>query len=440
MTRKFRAAALVALGASAALAMTACSGGSDNGGNGGSTNDTTKPVTMTLWTNATTGPGAKFFKDTAAAFTQAHPNVTIKIQTVQNEDLDGKLQTALQAGQGTAPDIFLQRGGGKMAAMVDAGQLMDISDAVSADTKASVGAGAFAAEQVEGKTYAMPVDVLPGGFWYSDTLFKKAGITTPPTTIDELNQAVTKLKAANITPIALGAKDAWPAAHWYYWFALRECSQDTLNSTAKTLKFDDECWTKAGNDLKTFADTKPFNNGFLNTSAQQGAGSSAGQVANHKAATELMGAWDPGQIAALTPDQKPLPDLKFTPFIQVPGGKGDPKAIMGGVDGYSCSAWAPKPACTDFLNYLTTKDVQVAYYKAFQAPPVNKDAQAAVTDPIIKATIDAFNQAPYVSQWLDTLYGQNVGNALNTAVVNLLAGKGSVDDIVKSVNNAADKG
>jgi raffinose/stachyose/melibiose transport system substrate-binding protein len=113
---------------------------------------------------------------------------------------------------------------------------------------------------------------------------------------------------------------------------------------------------------------------------------------------------------------------------------------MGGVDGYSCSAWAPKPACTDFLNYLTTKDVQVAYYKAFQSPPVNKDAQAAVTDPIVKSLINAFNNAPYVSQWLDTLYGQNVGNALNTAVVNLLAGKGSVADIIKTVNSAADKG
>ena len=192
----------------------------------------TAPVTMTLWTNATTGPGSKFFDDTIASFQKLHPNITIKKQIVQNEDLDGKLQTALQGGQGSAPDLFLQRGGGKMADMVKANQVLDITDSVSDETKAAVGAGAFTAESIDGKVYAMPVAVLPGGFWYSQDVFKNAGITAPPATLDELNAAVTKLKAANVSPIALGGKDGWPAGHWYYWFALRECSKDVLFSTA----------------------------------------------------------------------------------------------------------------------------------------------------------------------------------------------------------------
>ena len=28
--------------------------------------------------------------------------------------------------------------------------------------------------------------------------------------------------------LAQAGKDAWPAAHWWYWFALRECSADTF--------------------------------------------------------------------------------------------------------------------------------------------------------------------------------------------------------------------
>lgn len=436
MTRKLRGTALLALGATVALVASACSG-SDDGGSG-SSDDATGPVSMTLWTNATTGPGTEFFKKTVSSFEGSHPGVTITIQTVQNEDLDGKLQTALNSGD--APDIFLQRGGGKMQAMVQAGQLMDLTDAMSDETKAKVGEGAIKAEQVDGKTYAMPVSVLPGGFWYSEDLFKKAGITTPPATLDDLNAAVTKLKGSGVDAIALGAKDAWPAAHWYYWFALRECSEQVLNDTAKSLQFSDACGTRAGDDLQKFAATDPFNKGFLTTAAQQGAGSSAGLVANHKAGMELMGAWDPGVIASLTPDEKPLPDLGFFPFISVPGGQGDPQAIMGGVDGYSCSAKAPRKACTDFLNYLASADVQKDYYKAFNAPPVNQDAQSVVTEPYLKAVIEKFNAAPYVSQWLDTLYGANVGNALNTAVVNLLAGKGDVAGIISAVDNAAAKG
>ena len=43
-------------------------------------------------------------------------------------------------------------------------------------------------------------------------------------------------------------------------------------------------------------------------------------------------------------------------------------------------------------------------------------------------------------QWLDTLYGQNVGNALNAAVVDLLAGKGTPAGIVSATSEAAAKG
>jgi raffinose/stachyose/melibiose transport system substrate-binding protein len=258
--------------------------------------------------------------------------------------------------------------------------------------------------------------------------------------MSELNSDITKLKATGVAPVAVGAKDAWPAAHWYYNFALRECSEKVMNDTAKTLKFTNECWTKAGDDVAAFNKTKPFNNGFLTTAAQQGAGSSAGLVANHKAAMELMGAWDPGVIASLTPDQKPLADLGWFPFPSVAGGKGAPGSMMGGLDGYSCSAQAPKVACGEFLDYMVTTPVQEAYYKAFDSPPANIAAQSVVTEAILKPVIAAYKKAPFVSQYLDTNYGQNVGNALNTGVVNLLAGTGSVGDILTGASAAAAKG
>ncbi len=412
------------------LGLSACSGGS------GDTNADGK-VEMTLWQNSTTGPGQQFWKDAIAAFEKANPNVTITMQSVQNEDMDGKLQTALNAGD--APDIFLQRGGGKLAAMVQAGQLMDLTDKIGDTAKSEISEGSFKAETYQDKIWAMPLAVLPSGFWYSSDLFTKAGITTAPTTISDLESAVDKLKTAGVAPIALGAKDAWPAAHWYYNFALRECSPQTIEKTGDSKDFSDGCWLKAAEDLNDFAATKPFNEGFLTTSAQQGAGSSAGLVANHQAAMELMGAWDPGVIASLTPDEKPLPDLAWFPFPEVSGGQGEPGSMMGGVDGYSCSAKAPKE-CADFLNFIASADQQEAYYAAFSAPPVNKTAQAAVKEPYLQEVLAAYNKAPFVSQWLDTVLGQNVGNALNVAVVDLLAGKSTPQQMIQSVTDAAKKG
>ena len=428
MMRKTRATGVLALGATVALLAAGCSGGGEGGGSDGD-------VTMTFWHNSTTGPGKAYWEDTVAAFEEANPGVKIEVQSIQNEDMDGKLQTALNSGD--APDIFMARGGGKLADVVEAGQLMDLTDSIDDAVKTNVGDAGFGAFTVEDAIYGMPTAILPGGLFYSQDLFDEAGVTETPATIADLDQVVSDLKAADIAPIALGGKDAWPAAHWYYFFALRECSQETLESAAESRSFDDECWVAAGEDLQALSETEPFQEGYLTATAQQGAGSSAGLIANHKAGMELMGAWDPGVIAGLTPDKKPLKDLGWFPFPATDGGEGDPAAFMGGVDGYSCFVEAP-PECAAFLNFFMQKEYQENYAEAFVTLPASKEAQGVVTDPALKSILAAYNEAPFVSVWLDTLYGQNVGNALNAGVVEMLAGDGDPQSIVDAVNAAAE--
>ncbi|ADG75935.1 extracellular solute-binding protein family 1 [Cellulomonas flavigena DSM 20109] len=410
-----------------ALALTACAGSDDGGSSEGASE-------LVFWHNSTTGDGKAYWEEVGAAF-EEETGIKVAIQSIQNEDMDGKLQTALNGGD--APDVFMSRGGGKLAAVVEAGQAMDLTDLIDDDVRAAAG-GSLDAFSVDGKVYGMPTAVLPGGIWYSKDLFEQAGITETPTTMGDLEDAVGKLKDAGIQPIALGAKDAWPAAHWYYFFALRACAQDTITDAAAEMNFDDPCWVKAGEAFEEFASIEPFNNGFLTTTAQQGAGSSAGLLANKQAAMELMGAWNPGVIAGLTPDGEPLADLGWFPFPAVDGGDGDPTAMMGGVDGYSCFVDAPKE-CADFLNFYMKKEWQEGYAEAFVTIPASKDAQAAVTDPALTQVLEAYNGAAYVSVWLDTLFGNNVGNALNTSVVEMLAGSGDAESIVATVKSAAAK-
>ena len=180
--------AITAAVAVTALGLAACSGGSgDNTPTGdttsaGGTETSAAPedytATLTVWENNTTGKGPQFWTDTVAAYKEIHPNVTINVVPVQNEDLDGKLQTALNGGD--APDVFLQRGGGKLADMVNAGFVADITDKIDAP---DIPEGAFGADTLDGKVYAMPMTILPGGLFYSKDLFAQSGITTPPTTI-----------------------------------------------------------------------------------------------------------------------------------------------------------------------------------------------------------------------------------------------------------------
>lgn len=415
-----------------ALLASGCGGGGGAGGD-----EAGGDASMTFWHNSTTGPGKEYWDSTVAAFEAANPGVDIEVQSIQNEDMDGKLQTALNSGD--APDIFMARGGGKLADVVEAGQAMDLTDSIDEATRAAVGEGALSAFSIDDKVYGMPTAVLPGGIYYNQALFQAAGITATPTTVAELAAATDALEPTGVAPIALGAKDAWPAAHYYYFFAVRHCSEETLDAVAESLDFSDECWLRAGEDLQAFAESEPFNDGFLTTPAQQGAGSSAGLVANGQAAMELMGAWNPGVIASLTPDGQPLADLRWFPFPAVEGGEGDPAAMMGGVDGFTCHVDAPA-ACPEFLNFFMQKEHQEGYANAFVTLPASQEAQGVVTDPALQAVVEAYNEAPYVTVWLDTLFGQNVGNALNAAVVEMLAGDGDAESIVSALDDAAARG
>lgn len=85
---KFKSVAAALLAAVTCVSMAAC-------GSGGDTNADGK-VEITMWHNSTTGDGKAYWESAAKAFEKENPNVTIKIEAIQNEDMDGKLQTALQ--------------------------------------------------------------------------------------------------------------------------------------------------------------------------------------------------------------------------------------------------------------------------------------------------------------------------------------------------------
>lgn len=420
-----RIGAVIALVATTGL-VAACSGGSDNNGDGGK-------VTITWWHNGTADPLLGYWEKVARDFEKTHPNVTIEVSAVQNEELQKtKIPAALQGND--PPDLFQQWGGGALAEQVEAGKIMDISDKVQ--NELSLIGGSAAGWQVEGKTYGLPFSLGIEGFWYNKAQFTQAGITETPKTMADLTTAVSKLKAAGLVPIAVGAKDKWPAAHYWYNFALRDCSTAVMKQAGLDKKFTDPCFVKAGDDLKAFLATDPFNKGFLATPAQQGATSSAGLVANGKAAMELMGHWHPAVMNGLTEDGKGLGEnLGWFPFPST-GGAGDPGAALGGGDGFSCSYKAP-PECVDLLKYIASPEVQKAFAETGAGLPVTKGAETGVTDPNMKALMDNRNSATFVQLWLDVAYGNNIGGALNDAVANMFAGKGTGQDIVTAMTTAA---
>jgi raffinose/stachyose/melibiose transport system substrate-binding protein len=424
---------LLAVGAATAMALGALAGCS--GDTGGSDGD----VTITWWHNGTGEPLLGFWEDVAQEFEDAHPGVTVKVEAYQNEELQRTLiPNALRSGSGV--DLYQQWGAGELAAQVEAGYVMDISDQVKDEVDA-IG-GTVAPWQYQGKTYGLPFNFGIEGFWYNKDLFAQAGIDTPPTTLDDLYSDIDKLKGAGITPIAVGAGDKWPAAHYWYNFALKSCAPEVLQKAQVDFDFSDDCFLKAGELLQKFIDSNPFNEGFLATTAQQGAGSSAGLVATGKAAMELMGHWNPGVMGGIL--QEETGDANATPpdflgwfnFPGIPGAKGDPTAALGGGDGFSCAAWAP-PECVELLKYISSVDVQTRFGESGAGVPVTKGSEAGISDPNLLQVLDGLHQATYVQLWLDPAYGPTVGGAMNDGIVALFGGSGTPEDIVKSMEDAA---
>lgn len=395
------------------------------------------PVTITWWHNATADPLAGFWQEVADEFEADHPNVTVNVEGFQNEELQRTLiPNALRSGD--APDLFQEWGAGELAAQVRAGQIKDISADVT-DEIAAIG-GTVAPWQVDGKTYGLPFNFGIEGFWYNKDLFAQAGIDEVPATLDDLYDAIEKLKAANIVPVAVGAGDKWPAAHYWYNFALKSCSPETLSNAQANLEFDDPCFVEAGELLQEFIASNPFQEGFLGTTAQQGAGSSAGLVATGNAAMELMGHWNPGVMGGILSEESggeatPPAFLGWFNFPGIDGADGDPTAALGGGDGFACSKDAP-PACVELLKYIVSVDVQTRFGEIGAGLPVTKGSEVGITDPNLSQVLQGLQAATYVQLWLDTAYGPTVGGAMNDGIVNLFAGNGTPEDIVTAIQDA----
>jgi len=413
--RSSRALAAVALAVATATAAAACSSGSStsstSSNTGGSSSSAAK-VTLSWWNNANTQPLLGVFNGIIKSFQESHPNITIQNVPMQNELFKTKITPALRGN--SPPDIYQQWGSGQQATQVKSGKVADISSQVSSWI-GQLGTPATA-WQTNGKWYGVPYDLHVVGMWYRKDLFAKAGITAPPTTIPELESDNAKLRAHGITPIAIGSKDGWPDAFWWEYFAIRECSQSAITQAMTSVNLSDSCFTKASGDLNAFVKTNPFQTAFLATPAQSVPNSAVGLLANGKAAMELQGDWEPAAGAGLTSDKNFTNELGWFPFPAVPGGAGDPKAVLGGGDGYSCTTAADASACSTFLQYLTSPTVQKQIVGAGAGLPANPAATDALTVPAAKDAAAANSAAPYVATYFDialpTTPGQNLDNAV----------------------------
>ncbi len=420
----FSRRAMVLATATLLLAATACGGG-DNG-------DAAAGVsTIQWWHIQNTEPMLPVWQALADDYMRQHQDVKIEITPLENEAYKARLTTVTQAGD--PPDIFHTWGGGVLKQQIEAGLVKDIT----ADVGSWVGTVAPTAlepYQVDGKTYGIPFDLGMVGFWYNKKLFADAGISEPPATWADFLDAVDRLKAAGITPIALAGQAKWPGHFYWSYLAMRLGGADAITKAAEAKSFDGPEFVEAGRRLKELVDRQPFQEGFLGAPFDTPDGEAAA-MGNGQVAMELQGQWAPG-VQREQSGKDLGDDLGFFPFPEVAGGKGTLTDVFGGGNGFAIGRDAP-PAAVDFLKFISQADNHRRAVATGVVLPVIEGTEEAVDDPRAAAVAATLADATGFQLYLDQAFAPAVGQTVNDSVAALIAGTMSPEDVTDAITAAA---
>ncbi|MFF4909244.1 extracellular solute-binding protein [Streptomyces sp. NPDC001260] len=416
----------LAASAAAGLGMTAlsaCGGDSDGGSSDGKT-------TIEWWNISTTEPTKTVWAGLAKKFEAQNPKVKVKIVQMENDAYKSKM-TALTAS-GKLPDIFHTWGGGVLQQQVDAGLVEDLTDRTKpwADGMLSVAKQAYI---LGDKTYGIPFDIGMIGFWYNKALFKQAGITAPPTTWSGFLDTVKKLKAKNVTPIALAGKEKWPGMYYWAYLAMRTAGIDALKKANDDKDFTAPGLVQAGQHLQDLVKLQPFQKGFLGAAYSTPTGQAA-TMGNGKAAMELMGQWAP--VVEADSGKGLGSDLGFFPFPAVEGGKGAITEVFGGGGGHALRKGAPQ-AAVDFLKFFASEATDLVLVKKTNTLPVVPGAEKGLSDPNTKAVQAQLKAATGFQLYLDQAYAPAVGQEVNDSVAALISGSKSPEQVTQSISKTA---
>ena len=129
-------------------------------------------------------------------------DVTIDLEMPNPDQAKQILQTRLASND--APDLFTLHAN-DIPTYYNAGYLSDITDQPAIGTLYDSVKNTVT---IDGKVVALPLESLSWGYLYNKKIFADNGLT-PPQTLDEMQAAVDKLKAANVAPFLLAFQESW---------------------------------------------------------------------------------------------------------------------------------------------------------------------------------------------------------------------------------------
>lgn len=394
--------------------------------------------TTVKWLHIEVNPAqVKIWEEVARDFEAKNPGVKVEMSFLENEAYKAKAPTLLQSKD--RPHIIYSWAGGVLKSQVEAGVLEDITTLVG-DYKDRLSAAAVSAFTVDGKLYGLPHTVSQVGFMYNKELFAKAGVDgAKVASWDDLLEAVKKLKAAGVTPIAVGGADKWPLHFYWTHLAVRIGGKSAFQAALKGESggFEGEVFQKSGDLYKQLVDLQPFQTGFLGFKNPQ----AVGFFGDGKAAMMLAISSFYHTQRALAADKAGLSDDKvgWFNFPVVAGGKGEAGDTLGGMNGWIVTKGAPKEA-TAFVKHFVSEEVQKRLAASNFLIPTYKGAEAGLGSEFMRNIARNIAASKYHQNFYDQDLGPNVGRVVNDATAEIAGGTMTPKQAAKAIQDAFRQG
>jgi multiple sugar transport system substrate-binding protein len=197
---------VIAAGLTVTLGMTGCSKGSSSGGGGGDSK--TIKFVAAIYDDNTKGYWDGLIKD----FEAANKGYKVNLEMVDWTQMDAKVKTYVQTKQ--TPDILNYNAFSDFARD---GLTYPVSEVVSPQVLSDFTPTFVDQTKYNGTQYALPFIASARLLFFNKDLFKKAGITNPPSTWAEVKSDAQKLKAKGAVGYGLPLGPEESQAEFYSW-------------------------------------------------------------------------------------------------------------------------------------------------------------------------------------------------------------------------------
>ena len=318
-------------------------------------------------------PGKRWWDRVVKGFNKKYPQITVKVDVVNWNDVDNKITSEVQANN--PPDIAQASADwtGLQSIVYPANQVL------SRATRNNVVKSFYNQGKIGGKVYGIPWIASSRALVYNKSLFSKAGISRPPKTWNQYKADAQKLKHARVpTPacIPLGNEEA--QAETLIW---------ELGNGGGYVDSKDNWALNSPQDVATFK--------FINSLVKADLTNPNPATTNRTA--DCWARFEAGKVGMTNSQPAELPGLtksgvKYA-FAPVPGKRGLAKTTLGVNDWI----WAFKTKADHrlqdeaFLDFVLSDKWQKDFFNQYKLLPITHGAskQVAKSNPNLKPFLDS---------------------------------------------------